>query len=366
MCVGVMIESNMTNESNRSLHDVSNVPTFYIMQLEKVLASKGVSLDTCLSSLGLDYESLTCPGATMSGEHFTRLINTIVENHHINDLGLLLGSALQLIHHGPFGLAVMNSPTVMDIVTLFERFIAMRVPALELHVIEEPNNIVVTVHDLYWSSHVHRFFIDALTSALLNLHSSLVNEGNSAVITRITFDYSKSSHNNEFSHDNINQEDTRENMWGIEAHYDQPYCGIVLNKEKAGQPLISSDRVSYDYAVKLCEMERSELVADSVTEKLRRFLRRHQTEMPSLEAAADALYMSKRTLHRSLAKENTSFRKERERTLMRDAVDLLYVRGLSVKQTAYHLGYTEPANFRRAFVNYYGRPPSAFGNQNQR
>jgi AraC-like DNA-binding protein len=338
-------------------NDVSSVPTFYIMQLEKVLAREGVALASCLDEQGLCYEQFKQAGAKMAAEHFIILVNTLVEGHGIKRPGVLLGEALQLIHHGPFGLAIMNSPTVIDIISLFERFIAMRVPGLELHIIEKHNDIVVTVHDLYWREHLHQFFIDALTSALLNLHSSLVSEGNSPVISRVVFDYSMDKHGCKSHRQHLHSECSAPD---IERLYDQPYCAIVLDKSKAHQPLVNSDKVSFDYAVKLCEMEYEALVVNNATEKLRHFLRQHNATIPSLENAADALCISKRTLHRQLEKENTSFRKEREKTLMRKALDLLFVKRLSVKQTAYQLGYTEPTNFRRAFVNYYGRPPSAF------
>ena len=333
------------------------VPTFYIMHLEKVLSRQGLSLTACLEKLGLRYENYTRAGATMASEHITALINTIVDDYHITAPGTLLGEALQLIHHGPFGLAVMNSPTVLDIISLFERFITMRVPAIELHVLESQNEIIVTVHDLYWSGNVHQFFIDALISALLNLHQGLVNEGNSRVITRVMFDYLKQNSADEegICDGNLNLVPS-----DILKLYGQGYCAIVLNKEKASRNLVTSDKVSFDYAVMLCERERADLVADSAGEKLRRYLRQQQLEIPTLESAANALYVSKRTLHRQLARENTSFRQERDGILMRQALNLLFVKQMSVKQTAFQLGYTEPANFRRAFVKYYGCSPSTY------
>ena len=68
--------------------------------------------------------------------------------------------------------------------------------------------------------------------------------------------------------------------------------------------------------------------------------------------------MTPRTLHRRLVDEGTSFRVILEDLRHRLAVDQLTNGTASIEEIAYILGYSDPANFRRAVRRWTGRPPS--------
>ncbi|WP_371859775.1 helix-turn-helix domain-containing protein [Nocardia uniformis] len=75
-----------------------------------------------------------------------------------------------------------------------------------------------------------------------------------------------------------------------------------------------------------------------------------------MAAAARALDISERTLHRRLADEHTTFRaivNEVRETL---AVELL-AEGLTVETVARHLGYADAAAFTHAYRRWRGKPP---------
>lgn len=81
---------------------------------------------------------------------------------------------------------------------------------------------------------------------------------------------------------------------------------------------------------------------------------------PDIRLAAGLAGLSVRTLSRLLAEEGTSYERLVERTRFAAAVDLLRSGQLRLIDIAYELGYTDPANFTRAFRRWSGMPPSEY------
>lgn len=74
-------------------------------------------------------------------------------------------------------------------------------------------------------------------------------------------------------------------------------------------------------------------------------------------AAAAALHVSTRTLHRRLAVEGTSYRRLIDTARHARAVEMLSDLGLGVDQIAARLGYADAAAFIRAFRRWTGATP---------
>jgi len=81
---------------------------------------------------------------------------------------------------------------------------------------------------------------------------------------------------------------------------------------------------------------------------------------PSLEAVAERLNMSTRTLRRRLQDQGPGFMDLLHAARRRDALSLLTRPALEVAQIAQMLGYADPANFTRAFRQWTGLTPSAW------
>jgi AraC-like DNA-binding protein len=75
---------------------------------------------------------------------------------------------------------------------------------------------------------------------------------------------------------------------------------------------------------------------------------------------AATLGMSRQTLYRRLRAEGTSFEAVLDALRHRMALDYLSARRASVNQTAYLLGFSDPAAFSRAFKRWEGKSPRAF------
>jgi AraC-like DNA-binding protein len=80
---------------------------------------------------------------------------------------------------------------------------------------------------------------------------------------------------------------------------------------------------------------------------------------PSMDAIAGKLGISRQTLFRKLKAEGVTFEKVLDELRYQMAADYLGARKVSVNETAYLVGFSEPAAFSRAFKRWTGSSPRA-------
>ena len=136
---------------------------------------------------------------------------------------------------------------------------------------------------------------------------------------------------------------------------------VLWTRAPTDAPLRTSDPVSAQLCLKLVEqvLERNQS-ASSFEQEVRRLMLSKPGVMPSMEDVAQALGMSLRTLRRRLFDLGTSFRKLQDEVRRDLTLDYLKNTPLNIDQIAHLVGYTETTNFRRAFKQWTGHPPSHY------
>jgi AraC-like DNA-binding protein len=86
---------------------------------------------------------------------------------------------------------------------------------------------------------------------------------------------------------------------------------------------------------------------------------RLHTGEASMDEVANELGASRQTLFRRLKAEGVTFEKVLDELRCRMALDYLSARKVSVNETAYLVGFSDPAAFSRAFKRWTGQSPSA-------
>jgi AraC-like DNA-binding protein len=122
-----------------------------------------------------------------------------------------------------------------------------------------------------------------------------------------------------------------------------------------------ADPAAFREAEKICQQELAKLTAKTSTSAdVRRIMLEKQHGFPSLNVTARLFHLTPRTLHRRLLDEGTSFKEILEEVRHTLAVEHLKAGHLTMGEIAYTLGYTDLANFRRAFKRWAGMPPSHY------
>lgn len=138
--------------------------------------------------------------------------------------------------------------------------------------------------------------------------------------------------------------------------------GILFSNMDLEKPFITYNEAMWDYFEPELSRRLAQLDADdSFSARVRSAL----TElMPggacTIEAVAEKLGMSKRTLQRKLSEENTTFQKQLNST--REMLAVHYIRNtdMTTNDIAYLLGYQELNSFLRAFATWTGKNITEF------
>lgn len=102
---------------------------------------------------------------------------------------------------------------------------------------------------------------------------------------------------------------------------------------------------------------------ESLAMRVRQVMLEKGNGFPSLNVTARLFHLKPRTLHRYLVEEGASYKSILEEVRHNLAIEHLKSGRLSIQEIAFSLGYTDIANFRRAFKRWEGIAPSEYRSQ---
>jgi AraC-like DNA-binding protein len=120
---------------------------------------------------------------------------------------------------------------------------------------------------------------------------------------------------------------------------------------------------AWSNAINLCEVALSELNPTDTVARTRAYVTATLARDPRalcIDDAARNFGMSARTLIRLLGKSGTSFQALRDSGRQDLALRLLRKPNLTVEDVALALGFSDAANFSRAFKRWFGAPPHRY------
>lgn len=150
-------------------------------------------------------------------------------------------------------------------------------------------------------------------------------------------------------------------------HYHQPANLLRFPKHYLELKPVLADPHASRQAIALCERELAMAggADERITLRVCAELRRPDADgYPAVDALANRLHMSGRSLKRKLQQEGTSYLQLLEDARQRDALDLLRHSKLSAQDIAARLGYRNPGNFTRAFRKWTGETPGGYRRRN--
>jgi AraC-like DNA-binding protein len=320
------------------------LPAVYFRQVVDQVRAQGVDLDAWLLPAGLTSAS----EQDLPLESFERLILDALALTREPALGLFVGQRLQVQTHGVLGYAAQSSGSVRQALELIATFIRTRFPLIALTI--EPGRATVRARfeEAVPLGMVQAPVLEAVLLAVKNLLDAI--SLGACRFESVTFPFAAPAH-----------AALARQLFGCEVRYAADWAGLTLRRAALDVPLHSADPLALQEAVKICERE-LERVATATTYagRVRRMLLEQQHGFPTLEVAARRLSLTPRTLHRRLVDEGTTFREVLEDVRHRLAVEHLKVGRFTLEELAWTLGYTDFANFRRAFRRWEGVPPSEF------
>jgi AraC-like DNA-binding protein len=325
------------------------LPGNYIELWLRILESRGVSRRDVLRTTGITAADLSEEGR-VAPVGVALAISRGVSLTGDPTLAFEFGLTMKPTAHGVFGYALMTCATLRDAVLLGQRYLPVQVPHGALSLREGAGVAAIRLGDKHFPSPLRPFIYEVYMGALVRAGESLL--GLPLPNVEIWLDYPEPGHF------------TRIKDRLPPVRFDAPAVELRFDAALLERPLLMADPMAHRSA--LATLERASLRlggaegARDVAQRLRALLEESDTGALDLTSAARALRTSERSLKRHLAAEGTSFSSVASAVRLERAQRLLRDPGLTVERVAEALGYTDPANFTRAFRKWAGESPRAY------
>ena len=324
------------------------LPGYYLSHVADQLQRRGVALERWLRPAGLAATDLADAGLRVPFAVFERLVQDALALSQEPALGLFVGERLAPTTHGVVGDALLSSGTVREAIGLFERFVPLRLPLVSVTLETTASQARLRIAETCPLGDIERPVLEAV---LLSVKNAI--EAISLGASRIG--------SVSFAFDAPGYAALAREVVRCPVRYGQDWTGFPLPLSLLYQPLRAADPVAFREAAGICQRELDKLTAHtSLAARVQRLMLEQQNGFPSLVVTARLLRIPARTLHRRLEEEGTSYKQLLED--VRHTLALAHLRQgrFTVEEIAYALGYSDIANFRRAFKRWEAKPPSAF------
>lgn len=323
----------------------ATLPAVHALHLLTVVQRCGVTEEELLQSSGLSRERLADPAARISIAQAEELITRALRLTGEPALGYHLGRQLQILGHGHLGLVTMTAGTVRDALELAIRFTPTRTDALALHLRVEDGVASLVLEERVSLGRAREVIVTAVLVAIASIGKLLMG-----------FAHAGSA---EMAFPQPRYLDHLPHLRG-KTRFGQPEHRLCFAAEALDLPLVLADPVAQEQARLQCERDLDALRQDRGLFELRALLAACEQRFPSMEEMAARLRMAPRTLARRLAAQGTSYSDLLDEVRRQRAEVLLRAESLSIDEVAERLGYSDAANFTRAFRRWTGLTPPAF------
>lgn len=333
----------------RPVHrDTTAVPAAYLLQFAEILAPWSIDVDALLGEFGLSRDSLATPTQRVSLPVANELLKRAITLTGEPGLGLMTGFQMKVSHHGYIGFAAMTARNIGESLRVAERFAPLRTTAVEMRLTVEGDSAALHLVFDTDLQPLRDIALLAVCAGLFRMSASLTGR---VLAGRAELACERPAWFDRF----------RGLMADNEVLFAQPVDRIVFDAAYLDLPVTMADPTASRMALDMCERELAALGEYAqIAGRVRRLVEDAPQGAPSLEDVARALHVSTRTLKRQLAAHGASFSGILDDVREQKALLLLERNDLSVEQVADRLGYSDVANFTRAFRRWTGNTPSAW------
>ena len=327
--------------------EAHGIPAVHVLQLLEVIGRWGIGPDELFEGIDLDVESLEEPLARVSIPVLEKIAVRARALTKEPALGVFLGMQMRVSAHGYLGFAAMTSSTVREALEIAMRFAPTRTSAIALRLHVEGDVCALVIDERVPLGAAQELLVLALIVGIEQIGCALTGkqlEGSADVTFARPADFERF-----------------EAVARGRIRFEQPANQLVFPASALDLPIVLADPVARRLAQEQCERELDALgEQQNVAARVRALVPRRDGGFHSLEEVASLVGMSPRTLKRRLADQGTAFsaileEQQRERALM-----LLRSQELSLEQVAERVGYSDVANFTRAFRRWTGLTPGAY------
>ncbi len=319
----------------------------YIGLLIDVVERMNISAEELLEGSGITLEQANDVFWYLDFEVFSRLFARAVQLTNEPGLGFLLGLQMKVSCHGLVGFAAMIGKDVRAALEIAQQFSGVLSSAFTILL-----DVGEETCSLYFNEVFPEYSLGSSGVMALMLGFAMMGEAltGQRLEGAAECSFKRPEYYSRF-----------ENLIPGTVSFEQPQTRLIFPRSYLDLPLIMADPMTARLAREQCKRELNAVMKNSSFSRLVGELAYDEAlGFCTLEDVAEKLHMSPRTLQRQLAQEDKSFSSVIDELREHKARSMLKKREMSLDSIAEALGYTDTANFTRAFKRWTGTTPKKF------
>lgn len=326
-----------------------SVPISYLLLTLEQASERGIARDALLKDTGISPTQLDDPAGYVPFLRYGHVVARVLAWSGDQGLGYDFGLRAHLSVHGVPGFGLMNSGTLREAAAFgMGYFSKLRAPGFALRCFVEGDQAVADMREAVCFGPLRQYAFDMVLVTMTHIARQFVDASD----LELWFDCAQPDYYARY----------RERLPPV--RFATGVNQVRCSKQHLERRLETANPVAKRIVVQQCEREMALLGhREPVLSRVRAALSDAPAGYPDLATVASRLGMSSRTLKRRLREHGFSFRRLLDEIRCRDGIRLLQGTSLSIEDIAYHLGYTTPGNFSRAFRSWTGTTPAVFRKQ---
>ena len=333
---------------------VRRVPVRYLVLLRDWLFTQGVDTAALHRMAGIDPARFDQRDATLEPLEMESFIASARRLTGRSDLGFELGRLIKMTSHDLLGFGMLSCRNIDEVLRLVVRHYHLMTETFTLRYERDPSGTGVAVYApaMAMPLEMLRFYLEALAIAHDNQIRLML--GGAGGVCDVYIAMPPPAHIARYHR-----------LAPTRFHFDEgalPGVRVVMHATILDHALPLADARVVEDVDRRCHAlgQRRPGTSQDWVEYLRMVLRQSEGEAPTLENIAQLNHVSARTIDRYLRRENMSFRELSHEVRLERACRLLEDPAQTVAQIALRLGFSDSANFSRAFRRTIGMTPSEY------
>jgi len=321
---------------------------YKIAALVEVLAEQGIAAADSLRGTDLTVEALQDASVLTSIGQYATVCKNAVSLSCDPATPFKVGRKLHLSAYGMYGYALMSCLSLRDYFKLGVKYHRLATPTVAIEWTEYPDRMVWTFPDAFISSpsrELREFIIEQqYTQHVTHLQDVA---GSLCPPVKACFTYPAPAH-----------ADLYAQYLGCPSHFDQEQCELVYDSAILDHKPQLAHQLTASLLQETCDRLIGQAKTSSgVSGEVYQVLMSTPGVFPGMEATAESMHMTTRTLRRRLQAEGTSFLAIVDDVRRSLALEYLKTTKMSTDDVAMLLGFSDTANFRRALKRWTGKGP---------
>ena len=331
--------------------DAKVYPIVKVATIVELLGEEGVGAEDALAQTDIQERALTSPAARVSLRQVLECCRNALKLTRNPQFAYHAGLRFHVSAYGMYGFAMLASTDFRQTMAFIQQYHQLATPLAAIGFEERGARAAWSItpldHPLV-DSDLYRCLVELHCGIFLSILRDLM--GGAFSPEEVGLIYGPASHSGAYAA-----------YAGYPARFRQPANQLQFDAAWLDRPAVLGNQITYAAVVKLCDNLLVELELQAgVAGRVRQAVLIRGVADVGFDQIANDLALSPRTLRRRLQLEEAPFHKLLDELRAGMAIKYLRETLLPIDQIGEMLGFSEPANFRRAFRRWTNTAPGEY------